>query len=92
VVEKMSKEITTIEEGFDSYKRDVIPETAGALQVSECKRSFYAGAGLMFGRMMALSELPAQQAEDGMTALFSEVQFFVECEMGKTTTPPGTKQ
>ncbi len=88
----MTDKITTIEEGFDSYKRGVIPETARAFQVNECKRAFYAGAGVMFGRMMELSELPAQEAEDKITALFAEVQFFVECEAEKTTEPPGTKQ
>jgi len=36
-----------IQESFDSYRREVIPPDASLVQVTECRRAFFAGAQAM---------------------------------------------
>ena len=67
--------IKTVEDAFDSYLKDVIPETARAAQVRETKRAFYAGAGVMFGLMVNNADDMEKTQE-----LFNEVKHFIELE------------
>jgi hypothetical protein len=52
-----------IEAGWESYRREVIPADAPAVQVSECRRSFFAGAQAVLSEMNAISEPNVSEAE-----------------------------
>ena len=41
----------TIKEKWESYLKDVMPESAGAIQLLETRRAFYAGAHALFTLM-----------------------------------------
>lgn len=76
----MVDKMKTIEQEWERYKKEVIPETAGAVQVNECKRAFYGGAAIMFRCMLEASD--QQKEEDAMSALFEEVDHFIQSEVG----------
>jgi hypothetical protein len=40
-----------IEEGWRSYAERVLPTNAPRVQMVECRRAFYAGAGLLFEKL-----------------------------------------
>jgi hypothetical protein len=46
VGETMTRKL--ILEGWNSYRREVIPSDAPAIQIEECRRAFYAGAVHLF--------------------------------------------
>lgn len=39
-------------EQWDSYSREVLPKNASTVQRWECRRAFYAGAGVLMGLVM----------------------------------------
>lgn len=43
---------------WESYRGRVIPQGAPPVQIMECRRAFYSGAGALLGKLMA-------QASDG---------------------------
>lgn len=73
-----------IQEKFDSYRREVIPQDAPLVQVVECRRSFYAGAQALMGIVMnGLSAGPDCEPADErmMMDISSELQDFVRQEI-----------
>jgi hypothetical protein len=76
----MRKELMTIRGGFRAYRGDVIPDEANDMQVLECKRAFYAGAWLMFSRMMSITDLTEEEADAKITQLCNEVQSFADSQ------------
>lgn len=48
--------MNTIGEQWDSYRDTVIPKSAGAVQIEEARRAFYAGANATLGVMSRVSE------------------------------------
>jgi hypothetical protein len=52
----------SIGEGWASYLAAVMPAGAGAVQIEETKRAFYAGAAAMFGDMLTAAELDEDPA------------------------------
>jgi hypothetical protein len=63
--------MNTIGEAWASYVADVIPPNAPAIQVEECKRSFYAGAQAMFQAVMLATE---PQNEDDCEARLVSIE------------------
>jgi hypothetical protein len=69
----------TLRESWLSYRRDVLPDHAPPVQVSECRRAFYAGAvafsAAAFGGLSAGTE---PTAADGakLAGLFTELRAF----------------
>lgn len=59
---------------FDDYRRNVIPADAKAVQITECKRAFYAGAVAVIGLMDKIADSPneAREAE----SLWKEITDF----------------
>lgn len=41
-----------VQEEFEGYRRAVMPTSASAIQVQECRRAFYAGAHALFQHIM----------------------------------------
>lgn len=69
----------TIQQQWESYLRDVIPVGASALQISECRRAFFAGARGMFSSLQEASADPVSE-DDGVVELEKlnqELQTFV---------------
>jgi hypothetical protein len=62
----------TLLAGWQSYDRGVIPADAPPVQHEECRRSFYAGAWLMFNLMMAATASTDDDCEDRLAALQAE--------------------
>lgn len=69
----------TIEAGWHSYRAIVIPKTAGATQVEECHRAFYAGAAILFESIMRMLD-PGEEPTDAdltkMDAIQKELRDF----------------
>lgn len=61
-----------IAQAWESYRRDVVPATASAVQVQECRRAFYAGAqGLLTALLTALD--PATEPTERDLRLMDDV-------------------
>lgn len=72
--------MNTIQEQWESFRKAVIPPTAGPVQVQEMRRAFYAGAEAMWRINMAIGE--DSVSEDGGVAILEgvnqEIRQFVE--------------
>jgi hypothetical protein len=71
----------TIEQGWDDYRRAVIPREAGVVQIQEMRRAFYAGAeSLMVQIINGLSPGPESTPGDVdyLSALNVELHNFAE--------------
>ncbi len=69
----------SMQEAWHDYRTKVVPPTASPVQVIECRRAFYAGAGALMGEVCAmLSPGPGctREDEDQMKQLFQEMQAF----------------
>jgi len=44
----MTGKLQTVAEMWQDYRREVVPRDAGAIQIQECRRAFYAGVSVMF--------------------------------------------
>jgi hypothetical protein len=58
-----------IETGWLLYREQVIPAEAGAIQLTECRRAFYAGALSLFTTIMNILEPGADATEGDLTTL-----------------------
>lgn len=71
------KPATTLAAMWGVYREQVVPKTAGQVQVTETRRTFYAAC---FGVLMLMLEevalLPDDEAEAQLSALFKEAQDF----------------
>lgn len=45
-----------IRQGWETYREKVIPKDAGAIQLLECERAFFAGASWLFSAILTLSD------------------------------------
>lgn len=70
----------TIRDGWLSYRRDIIPANAPAVQVQECRRAFYAGAHALLCIVTSLGDdsVPEDAGVDVLAALHSESQKFAD--------------
>jgi hypothetical protein len=59
-------------EGWNGYRRDVLPPTAGPVQLDETRRAFYAGVGWLYGSIMRLLE-PGQDATANDVQLLADI-------------------
>lgn len=57
----------TIKKQWKSYLEKVVPEDAGPNQVSETKKSFYAGAVVLYEMMV--EDIPAMSEADGIAMM-----------------------
>ena len=55
----------TIGEAWASYREQVVPREAHAVQIEETKRAFYAGAAAMFGAMLEAVKPEEEEACEG---------------------------
>ncbi len=55
-----------IEAGWVSYLHNVMPKSAGAVQIEETKFAFFAGAQHLFGSIMTILEPGAEPTEKDM--------------------------
>lgn len=67
----------SIAEGFASYSAVALPDDAPQIQKVEVQRAFYAGAVIVFTRMLDASDLEEGAAEAAMTALQQEIDDYV---------------
>lgn len=66
----------TIRDAWDSYRVNVLPRDAPPVQVSECRRAFYAGVWAMVNVNMRIGEDSVGEAE----AMGILVAITEECE------------
>lgn len=62
-----------IEECWLSYRDQVIPKDAPPVQVTECRRAFYAGAHSLFTTIMNILE-PGAEATEGDLRTMDSIQ------------------
>jgi len=70
-----------IETGWDTYRQKVVPPNASAVQVSETRKAFYAGASfLLAGVLLRLEPGPGITEGDMamMTGIHDELMAFAE--------------
>jgi len=70
----------TIDQHWQSYRRDLIPKDASQVQITETRRAFYAGAWIMHEMSQRLGE-PDISIDDGVMifeALRLEIKAFQE--------------
>lgn len=69
-----------INDEWDSYRRQVIPATAPAVQLQESKRAFYAGAQTLFHALVKImdpsSEEPTERDMRVMDSIDRELREF----------------
>jgi hypothetical protein len=69
-------DFTTIRAGWETYRADVLPPRAGAVQVMECRRAFYAGAVHLYGALIDNADLPEAEAMARLRAFGEEFEAF----------------
>jgi hypothetical protein len=69
---------TTVRAGWETYHREVMPVTAGAVQIQECRRAFYAGAMHLFAAVLDNSNVPEAEAMQRLKNLQAELAAFPE--------------
>lgn len=65
----MNIEEMKIKEQWESYVRQVLPETAGPVQCQETRRAFYAGAQALLSILTAGTSDDAEVTESDMSLL-----------------------
>ena len=73
---------------WDSYERAVVPKEAGLEQRTECRRTFYAGAGAVFAAIASIVDPTTEEVTVGdllaMERIREElVQFARDVQAGK---------
>lgn len=65
----------TVFDAWQDYARKIVPADAGAVQVEECRRAFYAGAISFYRLMMEASQDPNEAVcERNLERLHAELQ------------------
>jgi hypothetical protein len=67
----------TIFEDWQKFREKIIPKEAGAIQVEECRRAFYAGCAAMFSLTMEATD-PKDEDEccENLSQLEAELTAF----------------
>lgn len=60
--------MNTIAAHWESYRAEVLPEDAGLVQITECRRAFYAGAQAMINLYAVIAE-PSVSEDAGMAMI-----------------------
>jgi hypothetical protein len=55
--------MTTVRKEWESYRREVLPATASAIQIQESRRAFYAGAEMLMCAILRGLDPTALDAE-----------------------------
>jgi N-acyl-D-aspartate/D-glutamate deacylase len=55
--------VKRLEPEWLSYRTEVVPDSAGAVQVEECRRSFYAGAAALHNIVMTMLDAGAEPTD-----------------------------
>ena len=71
-----SNKIKTIDQRWDVFRRQVLPEAAGAVQLREMKRAFFAGAAALLGASLEVSILSDDAAVVVLEGLHEEAHDF----------------
>lgn len=66
---KKKAKFVSIEHGWKSYRRAVIPKGASRVQVSECRQAFFSGALILFQGIMGSLDEGDEPTEDEMARL-----------------------
>jgi hypothetical protein len=75
---------TRIKEGWDRYRKAVIPEDAPSMQFLECRRAFYAGAFEIITTNVELGEMKEEEAIKILEGLLLEaIEFRKKVERGE---------
>jgi hypothetical protein len=56
VGESVEARVTTVAAFWERYRREVLPVTAPAIQVQECRRAFYAGVKAMLAVLLEIGD------------------------------------
>lgn len=60
-----------IEKGWESYRDQVIPKSAGAVQRAETEQAFYSGAAYLFDSIMTILDPGAEPTERDLQTMES---------------------
>ena len=78
---------TPIETAWGYYCRGVLPAAASSVQITECRRAFWAGAGAVFFEVMRAGMDPNisdEQGEELLAAIQTELaEFGLRAKEGK---------
>jgi hypothetical protein len=74
-----------IQDAWLSYRDAVLPAGAPSVQITECRRAFYAGAQAFFSATMTAFDPTTSDATDGDVTLLADMQMELEqfCEQVK---------
>ena len=79
-------------EGWNSYRRSVIPLAAPAVQIEECRRAFYSGAMILFASIMEILDPegdgePTDKDMAQMKAIHDEIQAYGAEQLKRSKRP-----
>lgn len=78
--------VKVLEHEWNLYRTMVMPKTVSAIQASETKKAFYAGAGCLFYAIMRMLD-PGQEATEAdlqkMSDINQEIDQWLEFQKGK---------
>lgn len=80
-----------IEQGFNSYRTTVIPKNAPEIQVTECRRAFFAGAAILLESMMKIMDADREPTANDL-AKMADIQAELDAfgaELDKRILKPG---
>lgn len=81
-----------IRQGWETYREKVIPKDAGAMQLLECERAFFAGASWLFSAAINLiddSDDMSESDEALFASIESELNAFPLFDRLRTEAPKG---
>jgi hypothetical protein len=67
-------------EGWNSYRREVLPAGAPEIQIEECRRAYYSGAMILFTSIMGILDPGTEEATEKdmaqMAAIDDEIKAY----------------
>lgn len=76
--QRTPKKPTTLQQGWISFARQVIPPDAHVVQRMEMRKAYYAAAAIVMDMMLQLSEKPEEHAVAGLESLHKELEDFTQ--------------
>lgn len=73
--------MNTIQSSWEDYRSKVLPQDAPSIQITECRRAFYAGANSLLHLSMTISMLSDDAGVHALEGLHQEVQQFKNAVM-----------
>lgn len=71
-----ARDLASVLAGWQSYRAGVMPPNAHAVQLIECRRAFFAGAGHLYAALIANADLPEAEAMARLSTYSEELQAF----------------